>query len=56
MEIDTKRLRELCDQRDAIDAELQALFAGSRERKPQACGICGQTGHSARTCPSKEKS
>ena len=52
--MDTQRIRQLIDQRDAIDAELKDLIGGgSRERKPQKCSICGDTFHSARTCPQK---
>lgn len=53
MEIDTSKVRELLDKRDAIDAELQQLFNGSKERKTQQCSVCGSEGHTARTCPKK---
>jgi len=49
MELDTQRIRELCDQRDAIDKELAGLFQ-PKERAPQKCGTCGEAGHTARTC------
>jgi hypothetical protein len=52
MEIDTARVRELLDKRDAIDAELAAIFLG-KERKPLTCSICGGTDHTARKCPQK---
>lgn len=54
MEIDTTRVRDLLDKRDAIDKELAELFNGSRERerKPLTCSICGGQ-HTARTCPQK---
>lgn len=53
MEIDTNRIRELLDKRDELDAELASLFTGAKERKPQSCGSCGETGHSSRTCSKK---
>lgn len=51
MELDTQKVRELLDRRDQIDAELQAMFATGKEKKPIKCGKCGAEGHSARTCP-----
>ena len=53
MDIDTFRIRELLDKRDAIDQELAALFAGSASKKPIVCGLCKEPGHTARTCPTK---
>lgn len=53
--VDTHKIRALLDARDAIDLELAALFNGNgKERKKQACGTCGQEGHSARTCDKKD--
>jgi hypothetical protein len=51
LDIDIERAKKLIGQREAIDAELASLFAGSTGRKPQKCGKCGAEGHSARTCP-----
>lgn len=49
--MDTQRLRKLLDDRDAIDEEIVSLIGGvKKERKPQACSICGEPGHSARSC------
>jgi hypothetical protein len=51
-----ERVRELVKKREGIDAELAELFAGgSVTKKTNKCGICGQEGHSARTCPNKEE-
>ena len=59
--MDTQKLRELLDELDDLNGRIAQLVGGARieqfkaERKPQKCGTCGQEGHSARTCPSKEK-
>jgi hypothetical protein len=53
MEIDTQRIRDLIDKRDAIDAELASLIAGNVAKKQIKCGNCGQEGHTARKCPEK---
>ena len=55
MEIDTGRVRELLDKRDAIDAELAAIFTNGKERKPTRCSSCNEEGHTARTCPKKQQ-
>jgi hypothetical protein len=54
--LDTQKLRELCDQRDAIDAEIAQLVTGNpkKERKSLTCSKCGSPDHTARTCPQKE--
>lgn len=56
--MDTQKLRDLLDKRDAIDAEIaEAVNGAGKERtarKPQACSKCGSEGHTARTCPQKE--
>jgi len=50
MDLDTSKVRELLDRRDAIDDELSSIFNGGKERKPIVCGNCQESGHSARTC------
>jgi hypothetical protein len=54
MEIDETiaRVKQLIVQREQIDAELAAIFAGASppRRKVQTCSKCGQEGHTARTC------
>jgi hypothetical protein len=54
--LDTQKLRELCDQRDAIDAEIAAVVTGTtkKDRKSLTCSKCGSPDHTARTCPQKE--
>lgn len=57
MDIDTARIRELLDKRDAIDREImETLLSGSPTKKPVKCGSCGEENHTARTCPSKTPS
>lgn len=51
--MDTNRIRELCDARDKIDAELRALVNGEKERRPQSCKSCGAEGHNSRVCPKR---
>ena len=52
MDLDTQKVRELLDKRDEIDKELQEIFGTQpKERKPTTCSKCGQSGHTARTCP-----
>lgn len=53
--MDTQRIRELLDARDKLDSEIRALVNGEKERKPQSCSGCGETGHSLRTCPKKQQ-
>ena len=50
--MDSQKLRDLLDQRDAIDRQIVEVVGGKevKERKPQSCGKCGEQGHSARTC------
>jgi Zinc knuckle len=54
--LDTQKLRELCDRRDDIDAEIAATVAGTtkKDRKSLTCSKCGSPDHTARTCPQKE--
>ena len=54
MDIDTSKVRELLEARDRIDAELAAMFTGTKERKLQQCSVCGAEGHTARTCSKKQ--
>ena len=44
MDIDTNRARELLNNRDEIDAELAALFAGQQTKKPIKCGTVSRKG------------
>jgi hypothetical protein len=57
MEIDSKiaRVKELIAKREELDAELQELLGGSvKERRAAKCSACGEPGHRASTCPSKQ--
>ncbi len=59
MDLDIERAKELIVQRDAIDTELTELFSGTSSRvssrKSQKCSACGEEGHSARTCPTRQQ-
>jgi len=59
--LDTQKLRELLDQRDAIDDEIAQIATNlngrltvKTARKALTCSKCGSTEHTARTCPQKE--
>lgn len=59
MDFDTARIRELLDQRDAIDDELAGIFRGIAApgvRRTLKCSHCNQAGHTARSCPQKQNS
>ena len=50
----------LLAQRKTIDEQLEELgfctkTADSRKRAPKKCRLCGNTGHTARTCPQAKK-
>lgn len=49
------RAKHLIAQREALDAELEALFGGatSARRRAHVCSVCHQEGHRAPACPSK---
>jgi hypothetical protein len=58
--MDAQRIRELLDQRDELDRQIAAAAmpdgtsgALQKPRAPQKCGVCGNEGHTARTCPQK---
>ena len=54
MEQKLARIKELIDQKEAIDGELSELIGGGEmKRKTIRCGHCGAEGHSARSCPQK---
>jgi len=49
------RIKELIEEKERIDSELEGLINGTKTvRAPQKCGVCGQEGHSARKCPTSE--
>jgi hypothetical protein len=57
VDIDAKiaRVKELIAKREELDAELQELLGGSlKERRAAKCSACGEPGHRASTCPSKQ--
>ena len=57
MELDAKitRVKELIAKREQLDAELSELLGGTaRERRAARCSLCGEPGHRASTCPTKQ--
>ena len=58
MSIDARiaRVKELIAKREELDAELNELLGGGvpREKRSSKCSICGEPGHRATTCPTKQ--
>ena len=54
MEPRLQRIKELIIEKERVDAELEALLGGAKESEPRSSEVCGQPGHSSRTCPTKE--
>lgn len=54
--MDTNRIRQLLDKRDELDAQIRELVTEGavKERRQQKCSVCGDTAHSARTCPQRQ--
>ena len=53
-------IEALLAQRKTIDEQLEELgycakSSDSRKRAPKKCRLCGNTGHTARTCPQAKK-
>ena len=49
------RIRDLIATIEASEAELASLMGGAPyQRRKIKCSTCGEEGHTARTCPSKE--
>ena len=50
-------IEALLAQKKTIDDQLQELgyLAKSGKRAPKKCRVCGNTGHTARTCPVEKK-
>jgi hypothetical protein len=55
MEARLQRLKELIEQKEKVDAELESLLGGApvKESKPRVCSGCGTEGHTLRSCPQK---
>jgi hypothetical protein len=55
MELDDKiaLTKELIRKREEVDEQLMALLCGEVKKKPVKCSHCGESGHTARTCPSR---
>jgi hypothetical protein len=58
-----ERIAELLKVRKDTDAEMKTLIDGgdiaalapAKGRAPQKCSVCDEEGHTARTCPHKER-
>jgi Zinc knuckle len=55
MELDDKiaLTKELIRKREEIDEQLMVLLCGEVKKKPVKCSACGESGHTARTCPGR---
>jgi len=51
--MDTNRIKEIAQEIEGLEEELRQLVLGVKERKPTACSVCKQEGHTARNCPQK---
>lgn len=47
--------RDLIQKREELDEQLATLLSGELKKKPVKCSNCGETGHTARTCPSRSE-
>jgi hypothetical protein len=56
MELDHKiaLTKDLIRRREEIDEQLTTLLSGELKKKTVKCSNCGETGHTARTCPSRQ--
>ena len=53
------RIKELIEQKEAIDTELESLIGGApvhlkHLKRPPRCTWCKAEGHTARTCPQQQ--
>lgn len=51
--MDANRIRTLLDKREEIDREIVELVSGNGTKKAVKCSVCGDEGHTARTCTKK---
>lgn len=56
MDLDDKiaLTKNLIRRREEIDEQLIALLSGELKKKSVKCSACGETGHTARTCPNRQ--
>lgn len=56
MELDDKiaATKDLIRKREEIEEQLTALLSGDVKKKAVKCSHCGESGHTARTCPSRQ--
>jgi len=50
------RIKELIEQKEAIDTELESLISGAplNLKRPSRCTRCKAEGHTARTCTQQQ--
>jgi hypothetical protein len=50
------RIKELIEQKECIDTELESLIGGApmNQKRPPRCTKCKVEGHTARTCPQQQ--
>ncbi len=56
MDARLRRIKELIEQKEAIDTELESLIGGApvHLKRPPRCTRCKAEGHTVRTCPQQQ--
>ena len=56
MDARLQRIKDLIEQKEQVDAELESLIGGAplKQSKTRACSICGGSDHNSRSCPTKK--
>ena len=56
MEARLERIRELINEKERIEGELEGLISGSPVKAAKRkCSHCGSESHTARNCPEKQE-
>jgi hypothetical protein len=52
-----RRIKQLIEEKERIDSELEGLINGTvtKVAKQRTCKICGEPGHNSKGCPSKQE-
>jgi zinc knuckle protein len=55
MDARLQRIKELIEQKERVDAELENLLGGAplKAGRARVCSVCNAEGHTARSCPTK---